>query len=115
MNIYSLISNLGYKKQDWSLVQLPEYVRQCGVCSGHGVYKQTYTVGCGGGSYQSEGCCDWCHGIGLRIDEDSGLPHKIRRAEDFPISIINQIVVAKQRKLEELEHVGPIAENQGIA
>lgn len=57
--------------------------RLCGVCSGAGVYKQTYTAGCGLGYYQSEGQCDNCDGYGLMVGD-----------KPAPISVVNQVIEA---------------------
>lgn len=43
---------------------LPEYVKECFWCDGEGRRKQMYTVGCGGGYYNSVGRCDHCKGAG---------------------------------------------------
>lgn len=55
----------------------------CYSCDGKGRYLQWYTVGCGGGSYQSEGRCDRCDGYGI-----------LQGDKVAPQSIINQVVVA---------------------
>lgn len=41
-----------------------EKSNQCKVCKGEGKYRQTYTAGCGFGSFQSMGKCDYCNGTG---------------------------------------------------
>lgn len=55
----------------------------CEVCKGHGRYEQTYTVGCGMGSYLSMGRCGWCSGKGV-----------MQGREVAPESVINQIMTA---------------------
>lgn len=45
--------------------RLPEYLRRCGVCDGDGCYDQTFTAGCGMGSYKMVADCDYCHGAGI--------------------------------------------------
>lgn len=54
--------------------------RICGVCEGEGKYEQTYTQGCGMGSYRSKGMCDHCKGEGL-----------ISGGSPAPDSVINQV------------------------
>ena len=55
----------------------------CPVCKGAGEYRQTYTAGCGMGSYQSTGSCDWCEGEGVLMNGKAASS-----------SVINQIRVA---------------------
>lgn len=82
---------LGYQARDWKPEELPELVRLCGSCGGAGQYKQTYTAGCGGGSYQSMGPCDRCKSVGLRYHTGG----------DVPISVIAQIINARTPALED--------------
>lgn len=44
-----------------------DYLQKCFCCDGNGEYEQTYTVGCGGGTYRSTGRCDYCGGIGITL------------------------------------------------
>jgi hypothetical protein len=55
----------------------------CTVCDGEGKYEQTYTAGCGMGSYQSIGKCDWCDGHGLRMGD-----------KPAPYSVVNMVLLA---------------------
>lgn len=69
-------------------LKLPEFVRVCPLCKGEGKTEQTYTAGCGMGSYRSMGACEYCKGWRFL----SG---------DKPItsSILNQINVANELQL----------------
>jgi hypothetical protein len=71
-----------YEQRQWDRYRLPEYVHKCSWCDGAGQYRQTYTVGCGGGSYRTMGSCDNCDGIGL-VYFDGG---------PVPPSVIDQIL-----------------------
>lgn len=55
----------------------------CGVCSGRGQYRKTYTAGCGGGHFSMPGPCDCCEETGLL---QNGCP--------APISVVNQVLGA---------------------
>jgi DnaJ-class molecular chaperone len=55
----------------------------CSVCEGVGQLEQTYTAGCGMGSYRSMGKCDWCNGTGL-----------IQNDAPAPLSVLNQVMQA---------------------
>lgn len=48
--------------------------QECRVCKGKGEYEQTYTIGCGYGSYQSVGRCDYCGGTGKKKVEVEATP-----------------------------------------
>ena len=43
---------------------LPEDVKVCWCCKGKGEYRQTYTAGCGMGSYSALGDCEYCKRTG---------------------------------------------------
>lgn len=94
LNVHDLVPMLGYEDRDWTDEELPAMVEKCGWCAGRGRYEQTYTVGCGGGYYRSMGKCDWCGGLGLTY---LGTPPKIEDGIKVPLSVINQIVVARER------------------
>lgn len=55
----------------------------CSTCKGRGSYEQTYTAGCGGGYYRSQGGCDYCDGTGL-----------IQGTKPAPASVRNQVLCA---------------------
>lgn len=57
------------------------YVTLCVLCSGKGEREQSYTIGCGMGSYSSVGCCDYCKGSGVRMKD----------GKDVPVSALAQI------------------------
>ena len=61
----------------------------CDICKGHGEYKQTYTAGCGMGSYRSTGGCDYCDGTGL-----------LQGSKPAPDSVRNQVIEAAINKAE---------------
>jgi DnaJ-class molecular chaperone len=73
------------------LAKLPDDFRfkLCEVCKGHGRYRQTYTAGCGFGSYESMGSCDYCH--------SKGLVHMHHRNVAAPESVYNQVIEAGTR------------------
>jgi hypothetical protein len=89
MTIHTLLPNLGFEDQTWSEAELPELVSLCRSCGGKGRYPQTYTAGCGGGTYTSMGECGHCAGVGLRYFNGNSVP----------LSVINQILVARQRAI----------------
>lgn len=90
MSLYTLIPDLGYTDRDWTAEELPELVYQCGSCAGLGRSDQVFTVGCGGGTFTSRSKCDRCGGIGLRYFNGG----------EVPLSVVNQILVARTRMLE---------------
>jgi hypothetical protein len=45
---------------------MADELKDCEVCKGKGEYRQTYTAGCGFGSYRSMGKCGYCNGTGQR-------------------------------------------------
>lgn len=55
----------------------------CWCCGGNGSYKQTYTVGCGMGTYRSSGSCEKCVGRGLLVANSAA-----------PLSVLNQVLEA---------------------
>lgn len=55
----------------------------CEICDGRGEYKQTYTLGCGGGTHRSLGDCDYCGSAGL-----------MQGRKPAPASVVNQVLVA---------------------
>jgi DnaJ-class molecular chaperone len=57
----------------------------CEVCKGMGRYEQTYTAGCGMGSYQTMGPCTWCNKTGLTQGKNA--------ASD---SVVNQVLQASK-------------------
>lgn len=42
------------------ITKLPPFLVVCPSCKGAGHYAQTYTAGCGGGNYTTEGPCEQC-------------------------------------------------------
>lgn len=54
----------------------------CGLCDGEGSYLQTYTAGCGMGTYRMTGRCDCCAGTGL-----------MQGRHGAPRSVLNQVLV----------------------
>lgn len=70
--------------------KLPEYVEVCPVCKGEGEYIQYYSAGCGGGSYESVGPCDYCKTPGSY----KGLGFRMKASVSMPDSVINQLKVA---------------------
>ena len=62
----------------------PEYVEECPVCKGEGEYRQTYTAGCGNGSFMMTGPCSHCKhpdvfmkGLGYRMKDGSVVPPSV--------------------------------------
>lgn len=68
---------------------VPEYAEPCGVCEGSGEYPQTYTAGCGMGTYRHRGPCDYCRETGLLYRGTLKPP---------PDSVLEQIKVAVKNK-----------------
>jgi hypothetical protein len=60
----------------------------CVVCDGEGRYRQTYTAGCGMGSFQSMGDCDYCARSGVR-----------QGTYPAPESVVNQVLNAGRAAL----------------
>jgi DnaJ-class molecular chaperone len=48
------------------LIEGMDYLETCRMCAGEGAYNQTYTAGCGQGSFTMKGTCDHCGGTGIR-------------------------------------------------
>lgn len=46
-------------------MNLPAPFTTCSRCNGAGEYRQTYTIGCGGGYFSMNGRCDSCEGVGV--------------------------------------------------
>lgn len=100
LSLYDLLPGLGYEPRDWLPEELPDYVTLCGVCDGKGVYEQTYTAGCGMGSYRSSGKCGYCGGVGLRYQfAETGYG----RDNPIPISVIVQILTTRERAATVVE------------
>lgn len=55
----------------------------CWCCGGKGSYQQTYTAGCGMGTFRSDGDCEKCVGRGLLVANSAA-----------PLSVLNQVLEA---------------------
>lgn len=71
MSLDRVLPGRGFRNMDWSGITLPPHIALCGICNGKGQYEQTYTAGCGMGSFRSVGRCDHCEGTGLRLTLDN--------------------------------------------
>lgn len=69
-------------------MDLPEYIEICPVCVGLGEYKQTYTAGCGMGTYRSVGPCSYCKNPNVFM---RGLGYRMKDGSEVPLSVINQM------------------------
>ena len=74
---------------------LPELVEVCPICNGAGEYRQTYTAGCGMGTYRALGPCDYCKHPSKFM---KGLGYRMKDGGEVPLSVINQIEIAMERR-----------------